>query len=96
MLWTLAFWRGTAERAIKTGAQTIVAQIAVATTIGTIPWVIVGSTTALAMVLSVVTSIGNANFTAGVDTGSDSDTTHMNNTVSTTATTVTYRPRRAL
>jgi hypothetical protein len=69
MIWTKAFWQGAAERAIKTAAQTLVALLAVSTTglIG-VDWAGAGSVVALAAILSVVTSIGNADFTAGDST----------------------------
>ena len=69
MIWTADFWRGCAERAVKTAAQTFVATVGVsAAGILDVDWVTVASVTALATVLSVVTSIGNAEFTAGSGT----------------------------
>ncbi|MBB2956769.1 holin [Pseudoclavibacter helvolus] len=72
-IWTAPFWRGAAERAVKTAAQVFVAAIAVSTGADLIPavgvegidWLAVASVTGVATVLSVVTSIGNADFTAG-------------------------------
>lgn len=67
MIWTSTFWRGCAERAIKTAAQTFVASVgANATGIVDVDWPGIASVTALAALLSVVTAIGNAEFTAGV------------------------------
>lgn len=75
MLWTLAFWKGAAERAINTFFQTLIAVVGV--TAGSalipevgiegVPWIGVLSASALAAPLSLATSIGNANFTAGTE-----------------------------
>lgn len=67
MIWTLAFWKGAGERAVKTFAQTIVATIGVNTalTLGQVNWLVDASVAAVATVLSLFTSIGNASFTAG-------------------------------
>lgn len=78
MITTKAFWLGAAERAVKTFAQTLVAVIflgvgadAVGVTAGLtdVAWVDAVSVAALATILSVVTSIGNASFTAGAPSG---------------------------
>ena len=61
-----SFWRGTAERAIKTFCQSLVAIIGVgATGILDVNWAGALSVAALATIVSVLTSIGNADFTAG-------------------------------
>ena len=73
MIWTIAFWKGAGERAIKTGFQVSAAmliqiagtELIPAVGIESIPWNMVASTTALAVFLSLCTSIGNADFTAG-------------------------------
>lgn len=71
MIWTLAFWKGTAERALKTFGQTFVATVMTMVLgidlpgIQDLNWVGVLSVAALATLLSVMTSIGNADFTAG-------------------------------
>lgn len=70
MIWTLAFWKGTAERAIKTFFQTLAALIGALAVgidagLGDVDWLSLASVAALAAGLSVATSIGNANFTAG-------------------------------
>ena len=44
-------------RAIKTGAQTAVATIGTAVAMGDVNWVLVGSASALAGVLSLLTSV---------------------------------------
>ena len=66
MIWTAAFWRGAGERAIKTVCQTLIAVIGVgAVGILDVDWSGAVSTAALAAVLSLLTSIGNADFVAG-------------------------------
>lgn len=66
MIWTKSFWKGVSERAIKTFFQAGVAAVGVnAVGITDVSWVAVGSVAALAAVLSIATSIGNADFTAG-------------------------------
>jgi len=72
-MWTLAFWKGLGERAIKTFAQSGVAAATVGVTgnamgVTDINWLQVLSIAALATILSAATSIGNADFTAGVST----------------------------
>ncbi|GAA2555842.1 hypothetical protein HD598_002185 [Neomicrococcus aestuarii] len=66
MLWTSAFWKGAAERAIKTFAQVLASYFAVGTT-GLIEfnWITSLSLAGGALVASLLTSIGNAEFTAG-------------------------------
>jgi len=69
MIWTKDFWKGTAERAIKTFFQTLVATVAVVAAgdlagIGDVDWMLVASVSGLATILSVATSIGNAEATA--------------------------------
>lgn len=73
MYWTKAFWKGLGERAIKTFAQTFSATLTVMiagglTGITQINFVEVISISALATLLSAVTSVGNAQFTAGEPT----------------------------
>ena len=74
MLWTADFWKGAAERALKTWFQTLVAVLVAgvgAETIGVtaglldVGWLDAASVATLAAILSVATSIGNADFTAG-------------------------------
>lgn len=58
---TRDFWLDALERALKTGAQTVVATIGGgAVGIFDLDWVMVGSVAALAMVLSLCTSIASA------------------------------------
>lgn len=73
MLWTAAFWKGAGERAIKTWAQAFLAAIA-AMTLGIdmpgvehVPWLGALSVATLAAFLSLLTSVGNAEFTAGAE-----------------------------
>lgn len=76
MIWTRAFWKGLGERAIKTAAQALVAAIATmagdAAGIFDVSWNAVVSMAALTTLLSILTSIGNADFTAGKQ-GADLD-----------------------
>lgn len=71
MILTKAFWKGALERLIKTFCQTFVAAaLALGVVSGTtrleeVDWWGVLSIAVLATVFSVVTSIGNASFTAG-------------------------------
>ncbi|KAB1647460.1 holin [Pseudoclavibacter sp. CFCC 14310] len=64
---TLAFWKGLGERAIKTFAQALVAVIGTgALGILDVDWLSALSVAGLATLVSVLTSVGNADFTAGV------------------------------
>jgi hypothetical protein len=66
MLWTSAFWKGAGERAIKTFAQAAVAVIG-AETVGllNVDFAGLASVAGLAALVSVLTSIGNADFVSG-------------------------------
>lgn len=73
-MWTVAFWKGAGERAVKTFLQTFVAVAvtgvgaeAIGATAGLldIAWLDAASVALVATILSVATSIGNADFTAG-------------------------------
>lgn len=75
-MWTKSFWKGAGERAVKTFFQTLGSILAILTGadladsgigLGDVGWVGVVSTSLLAAVLSLATSIGNADFTAGYD-----------------------------
>ncbi|MFP3156021.1 holin [Lachnospiraceae bacterium ZAX-1] len=50
----------TAERAIKTAAQSMIASIGTTSLIGDLQWGIVLSTTGMAVVLSILTSIASS------------------------------------
>lgn len=66
MIWTTAFWKGASERAIKTFAQTLAAYFVIGTTgLLDVDWVTALSVSGAATLASVLTSIGNADFTAG-------------------------------
>lgn len=63
MMWTVKFWRETAERAVKTGAQAALAFFVVGQTLFTeIDWAAVGGGTAIAVIASVLTSLASAPF----------------------------------
>jgi len=71
---TASFWKGAAERAVKTFLQTFVAvaaygvgadAIGVTARLGDIAWTDSASVAALATIFSLATSVGNADFTAG-------------------------------
>lgn len=63
---TKAFWKGAGERALKTFAQSLVAVIGVdAVGLLDVDWLGALSAATLATVISLLTSIGNADFTAG-------------------------------
>lgn len=65
-MWTKEFWRAVAERAIKTFAQTI-ATVLTAAGVGLLAadWVGVFSAAGMALLLSVLTSVGSAALTDG-------------------------------
>lgn len=66
MIFTIAFFKGLGERAIKTFAQALVAIIGAGTVgILDVNWTEALSVAALAALVSALTSIGNADFVAG-------------------------------
>lgn len=68
-MWTASFWKGAGERAIKTFFQTFVALIGTsAVLVQDANWLMIVSGSVLATILSLATSIGNADFTAGKST----------------------------
>ena len=75
-MWTKSFWKGLGERALKTFLQTFVAvatlrvgaeAVGVSAGIMDVPWVDALSVALLATIFSAATSIGNSDFTAGLD-----------------------------
>ena len=64
--WTAAFWRGAAERAVKTLGQSAGAYLS-AGQLGLleVDWLGLGSVAGLAALLSLFQSVGNADFVAG-------------------------------
>lgn len=56
-IFTREWFRAAAIRAIKTCAQTAIATIGTAAVMGDVNWVMVGSASALAGVLSILTSL---------------------------------------
>lgn len=79
MVWTKAFWKGLAERAIKSAAQgfiygaglsVLVAEVGdgAGVALVDVPWMLGLQTAFVLAVLSAVTSVGNAQFTAGHET----------------------------
>lgn len=76
---TITFWKGAAERAIKTFIQsfvaTLLASIGAVVSAWEVPWesALTASlgVAVLATVLSLATSIGNADFTAGATPAGD-------------------------
>lgn len=70
MLWTKSFWKGAAERSIKTFCQTAVGYFVVGTTgLLTLDFVNLASVSGAAALASLLTSIGNADFVAGKEPG---------------------------
>ncbi len=56
-IFTLEWLKAAGMRAIKTVAQTAIASIGVSTVMGQVDWITVGSTSLLAGILSILTSI---------------------------------------
>lgn len=72
MITDAAFWRGAAERAMKTFLQAFLAVLGVqagavltAGQAAALPWLTALVTATLAALLSLATSVGNADFTRG-------------------------------
>ena len=63
MIWTVGFWKGAAERAVKTAAQTAVAFFVVGETgVAEVDWATVGGISLVAAIVSVLTSLASAPF----------------------------------
>lgn len=74
MIWTTAFWKGAAERATKTLAQTLGGYIVVGVTgILTLDWIGALSVAGASALASVLTSIANPEFVAGDNVPETSD-----------------------
>lgn len=63
-IWTAAFWKATAERALSTVAQAAIATIGTTAALHEVDWIMVASVAALAGLLSVLKAVG-----AGLATG---------------------------
>jgi hypothetical protein len=63
VIWSIGFWRGAAERAVKTAAQTAVAFFVVGETgVADVDWATVGGISLVAAIVSVLTSLASAPF----------------------------------
>lgn len=56
-MFSTEFWKAAGVRALRTAAQTAIAAIGTASLMSEINWLVVGSTTAVATILSFLTSI---------------------------------------
>ena len=62
-MWTLDFWKQTAERAVKTAAQSALAFFVIGQTVlSDLDWTVVGGAAAVACIASVLTSLVSAPF----------------------------------
>ncbi|MFE6161259.1 holin [Streptomyces sp. NPDC056486] len=62
-MWTAGFWKATAERALRTFAQSLAAVlVAGATTLLDVDWKAALATAGMATLLAVLTAVGAANF----------------------------------
>lgn len=75
MIFTKSWLLGALERATKTAAQSLAAMFIVGVGIFEIDWVQALDLTAAVVIGSLITSIGNADFTAGTTTSTPTDTT---------------------
>ena len=57
MIFTKTWWKFATIRALKTFCQTAIASVGTSATMGEVNWIIVGSTSLLAAILSILTSI---------------------------------------
>lgn len=92
MIWTAAFWKGAAERAIATFFQTFVAILSVSIGGALIPavgiegvsWLAVLSGSAVAAILSLAKSLATPDFTAGTSPEpAQTPVTHIEHTYAT-------------
>lgn len=56
-MWTAAFWKATAERAVKTFAQSVLALLVVGAGFADLDWATIASVSGVAALASVLTSI---------------------------------------
>lgn len=73
-MWSKTFWKATAERSIKTFAQSAAALL-IGDGVGLldVDWVAVGSVSGLAAVVSILTSVGSAAATDGSPSLTDAE-----------------------
>jgi hypothetical protein len=63
VIWTVGFWKGACERAVKTAAQTAVAFFVIGETgVADVDWATVGGISLVAAIVSVLTSLASAPF----------------------------------
>lgn len=63
MIWTLGFWKGAFERAVKTAAQTAVAFFVVGETgVADVDWENIAGISLVGAIVSVLTSLASAPF----------------------------------
>lgn len=72
MIWTGKFWKGAGERAIKTFAQTLAAVFVLGVPVFDLDLTQGLQLAATAALASILTSVGNADFTSG-----ESDAKHV-------------------
>ena len=77
-IYTAAFWKAAAERAVKTFAQSAVASLTVVATAGggitDAGWLTIASVSGLAAVISILTSVGSGMATGGGPSATNSET----------------------
>ncbi|MFF1695650.1 holin [Streptomyces sp. NPDC058257] len=80
-MWTAGFWKATAERALRTFAQSLAAVlIAGATTLLDVDWKVALATAGMATLLAVLTAVGAANVGARGPGVTETPTPHREHT----------------